>query len=70
MLYFDFGGREEGYCSLSRRHQVLFQPETEEILSHLHRDHWIGANRCEEALEMEWVVPPQKKKEHRLISFR
>jgi hypothetical protein len=63
MLYFDFGGGErKDIVAYPEDIKYCFSQKPKIILSHLHRDQWIGANRCEEALEMEWVVPPQKEK--------
>lgn len=63
IVYFDFGGGE-------RRDAVTYPPNGIEycfslkpkiILSHWHRDHWIGVHYCKDALKTEWIVPNQKK---------
>ncbi|MEB2630223.1 hypothetical protein SOP94_17345 [Peribacillus frigoritolerans] len=70
MLYFDFGGGErKDTVTFPEDIKYCFSQKPKIILSHLHRDHWIGANRCEEALEMEWVVPPQKEKGAQVIKL-
>ncbi|MFL1997233.1 hypothetical protein VYF65_002995 [Lysinibacillus irui] len=63
IVYFDFGGgeRRDAVTYPSNGIEYCFSLKPKIILSHWHRDHWIGVHYCEEALKTEWIVPNQKK---------
>lgn len=70
LLYFDFGGGERrDTVTYPKDIKYCFKQKPKIILSHLHRDHWIGANRCKDALKMEWLVPPQEKRGTQVIKL-
>lgn len=60
LFYFDYGlacGENASTCSANV--DLPVEKDTAIILSHIHKDHWLGLSRFNKAFQCQWFIPNQ-----------